>query len=366
MRSSHQAVLPNLDALRFLAFLAVMLAHVYNASMEHTNDAGLYSFYLFMKYGVWGVNFFFVLSGFLITRLLLNDVITYGKPKLLRFYKRRVLRIWPLYVVVLIGAALHYMIFNVEDTNTHWWYFILFAGNFHILFEGYPYSSSLSSLWTIAVEEQFYLLSPLLVFLFHKRIAWVALLILIISVAFRFWVVTEKSISDKHIYFNTFSVMNDLAIGMLMAALTQRLAANSIRLNGLVQIAIAVGLICLVWMFERMDNKIISAPFDRVVLALFFAFVVFQQVFVSNRGFNLQSVPGINYLGKISYGLYMYHMFALQVVYFLFERFNVSLAALNGLVVFPIAVLVVTFFIAATSYELFEKKILRLKYIWAA
>ena len=231
---THPERLPNLDALRFLAFLGVMLAHVYNVSMEHTQNETLYTFYMRCKYGVWGVNFFFVLSGFLITRLLLNETAQFGKPRLTKFYKRRVLRIWPVYFIVLIGAAAHYTLMNVQDTNTHWWYFLLFGGNYHILFEGYPYSPSLASLWTIAVEEQFYLVCPLAVLLFQKRIAWFALLIVAISAAFRFTVITTM-LSDKHLYFDTLSVMNDLAIGMFLAGVTQRLGADSVRINGLVE-----------------------------------------------------------------------------------------------------------------------------------
>jgi peptidoglycan/LPS O-acetylase OafA/YrhL len=358
------AVLPNLDALRFLAFFGVMLAHAYQplTGLDAVNKA----FYKAIDYGVWGVNFFFVLSGFLITRLLLEDTVQHERLRLLRFYKRRVLRIWPLYGVVLIGAGLHYMLIDVPDNNTHWRYYFLFLGNYHILNEGFPHSPALANLWTIAVEEQYYVVAPLLLWLFRKHVWTVAVFLIVVSTAFRLFVQADKYTSNDHLYFNTISVMNDLAVGMLLACFTQRLNANTVRLSTWVQVIVAASLAGLVVWFQFVYEQLWVVAFERIAVAAFFSFVLFQQVFVSNRSFDLQRIPGFNYLGKISYGLYMYHAFAIQLVLLAFEQGRAVPTGFVGMILFPAFVFALTCLAAVTSYEFFEKKILRLKHTWAA
>lgn len=358
---SHQGVLPNLDALRFVAFLAVMFAHCYHAMLGFNAKNGFHDYYELMQYGVWGVNFFFVLSGFLITRLLLQETERRGRPNVYLFYARRVLRIWPLYAVVLIGAALHYILLSVANTNTHWIYFLLFAGNFHILLHGFPYSPALANLWTIAVEEQFYLAVPLLIWLLRKHVWPVAVLLIIVSLWFRWYVIESKSWDNDHLYFNTLSAMNDLSVGVLLACVTMRFHSKSISVNGLVQILTLATFSGIVIWLQGVEQTSITAALDRFVVSVLFACILFQQVFISNNFFNAASLSGFRFLGKISYGLYMYHAFAIQLVLLIFEKINVAFSGLNGLVAFPLCVLAITVLTAAVSFELVEKKILRLK-----
>ncbi len=360
----HSNVLPNLDALRFFAFLAVMLAHALKSIIHLEPNASLRAFYGMMEYGVVGVNFFFVLSGFLITRILLDDFQVADRLRAGRFYLRRMLRIWPLYFLMLFLSYVYYIVMHVEDTNTYWEYYFLFIGNYHVLVHGYPATSALGHLWSIAVEEQFYFVWPLLLWIFRKRPIVLCVAVILISLVFRYYSVLTHH-AHLQLYFNSLSVMNDIAVGALLACLTQHLAANSILVSTKNTIIAFAVLAILAFVFEVLPLTTGLVPWSRFVLALFFAGLVFHQVFVKNRTVNVEAIPGVSYLGKISYGLYIYHAFTALGTRYLFEKAGVSLVGWHGVTIYPIAVLCITAAVAALSYELAEKNILRLKSVLA-
>jgi len=360
----HSNVLPNLDALRFFAFLGVMLAHAFDSIRPKEPSETLREFYEAMDYGVIGVNFFFVLSGFLITRILLDDFEVAGRLRAGRFYVRRILRIWPLYFFMLLLAQVYYHVLHVTDTNTHWWYFFLFLGNYHVIFEGYPATSALGHLWSIAVEEQFYFVWPLLLCICRKRPVVLCVAVIVVSLLFRYWAVVTHH-AHFQLYFNSLSVMNDIAIGALLACLTQRLNANSVSVS---TTKVAIGFVLLLvvaYVFEVMPLARPLVPWSRLMLSLLFVGLVFHQVFVKNRVVNVEAIPGIGYLGKISYGLYIYHAFTALGTRYLFDKLSVSPLGWHGVTIYPLAVLAVTVVVSALSYELVEKRILRLKSVLA-
>jgi peptidoglycan/LPS O-acetylase OafA/YrhL len=165
---------PNLDSLRFLAFLLVFLQHgFYNAfkpfeGYSYLSDRVI-SF--FFTGGSTGVQVFFVLSGFLITYLLLNEQKKAGQIDLGKFYLRRTLRIWPLYYATVIFAFIIYPYlksFIGMDSGlcSRPWYYFTFLANFdsiHIS-QHCPGESAMTQgiVWSVAIEEQFYIFWPLL------------------------------------------------------------------------------------------------------------------------------------------------------------------------------------------------------------
>jgi peptidoglycan/LPS O-acetylase OafA/YrhL len=147
MAQSKSFYLPELDGLRFFAFLSVFACHAWDTT--HGRNA-------FADIGTFGVDLFFTLSAFLITELLVQEKERLGKIDVLAFYARRILRIWPLYFVFLAGAFV--------VVRFSWLYLAtcaLFIGNFGFYWWGPP-SLILSSLWSISVEEQFYIAWPLI------------------------------------------------------------------------------------------------------------------------------------------------------------------------------------------------------------
>lgn len=162
---------PNLDGLRFYAFLAVFFAHSFWTEFDYISNNQLFSLLKIVAYkGVLGVNFFFVLSGFLITYLLLEEKAATGKIDILAFYMRRVLRIWPLYYfVIFVGFVLipyvQSRLGQPTPESANLFQYLFFIGNFG----DKPTSAVLGILWSIAVEEQFYLVWPIVFSLVPPR-----------------------------------------------------------------------------------------------------------------------------------------------------------------------------------------------------
>jgi len=150
--------LPAVDILRFLAFFAVFSFHFSPLPVYRWQPSIARSI---VSAGQFGVDLFFALSAYLITRLLLSERATSGELHIGSFYARRILRIWPLYFFFLcLAALLSYWRFLPGAFETRPIYFITFfafVGNFTCSYLGYP-QFFLAPLWSISVEEQFYLL----------------------------------------------------------------------------------------------------------------------------------------------------------------------------------------------------------------
>ena len=178
--SSPKVYFSNLDGLRSVAFLAVFI--------QHTNSGwvGSFDFYghfwfrfvrMFLFLATDGVIFFFVLSGFLITYLLVKEKDISGRVNVLYFYIRRALRIWPLYYLLALAEFTvlpiigRYLGWKIAD-NIHPGYIASFLSNFHFLAinkSGRLEYSLLGTSWSVAIEEQFYLLWPLLFYFYLKN-----------------------------------------------------------------------------------------------------------------------------------------------------------------------------------------------------
>jgi peptidoglycan/LPS O-acetylase OafA/YrhL len=214
---------PNLDGLRFFAFFAVLLRHSGTTDFTYIKANSVYIIvkkYFFMN-GLLGVNFFFVLSGFLITYLLLDEKSVLKKIDIKSFYVRRILRIWPVYyLTLLIGFVLipfvKDFIGNLEVVDANPWYYIAFLGNFYSVYIHPPNSPMLDRLWSIAVEEQYYLVWPLVIAFFPvKKLPWAFGFLLIVSAIFRF----QHNDESEIILFHPIAAMSDLVIGSWAAYL---------------------------------------------------------------------------------------------------------------------------------------------------
>ena len=152
---------PELDLLRFIAFLFVFFTH--RMDLAPIDPAKYYWGHHISLVGVFGVPLFFFLSAFLITELLVREQEAYGKINVRSFYIRRMLRIWPLYFTFFFGMVVLTLVsdqFGVIPPKAQL-AFSLFAGNWYITFHSwiaYP----VNPLWSISVEEQLYIIIPLL------------------------------------------------------------------------------------------------------------------------------------------------------------------------------------------------------------
>jgi peptidoglycan/LPS O-acetylase OafA/YrhL len=320
-------VFPNLDGLRFFSFLIVFLTHSFATDSPAIKQS---DWYRYIKVRMFsdedlGVSFFFVLSGFLITYLLLKEREHTGKIHVGAFYMRRSLRIWPLYYfTVFFGFVIFPLLKSwfgqVPHETADPVLCSLFLNNINHIKNGLPDSSSLAVLWSVAIEEQFYLFWPLLFFRTPiKYYPWIISGIIVFSTAYRFLFYGSVLI-DYH----TFGVIADMGIGGLGAYLS---IYNKRFQNGIAALpkAFIVLLYSLLFVFLCFKKEIFSTSFmiilKPVILSVLFILVILEQNFCANSLFKVGRWKLISRLGKYTYGLYCLHGIAILVCATLLHKF---------------------------------------------
>lgn len=165
---------PELDALRFFAFFAVYGFHQLSFPAQFYTRIGISTRLANLladlpNAGVFGVDLFFVLSAYLITELLLREKDRFGKLNVRDFYVRRILRIWPLYFAFLAVAMVPFVNVSHSMTLKYLLFFLLLSGNWAVVLFGFPAHSVAIPLWTVSIEEQFYLAWPPIVSRLSRR-----------------------------------------------------------------------------------------------------------------------------------------------------------------------------------------------------
>ena len=351
---------PELDVLRFFAFLAVFLYH-FNHPVEFYVQHGIpraiaVAATSLIEGGVFGVDLFFVLSAYLITELLLREKEACGSLDVKGFYLRRILRIWPLYFFC-IGLAL-LPVFNPNHMFTwrHAAAYLLLAGNWSVIAWGWPLHSIIGPLWTVSIEEQFYLLWPPIVRnLSRNSIASAAIGMLIISSATRITMVALHG-GMNSVWCNTLGRLDPIAAGVLIAA-ALRGGIPSLRLGTRFSMLVAgivpLALVANYWKIHEPETlKWIPTLVGFPVVAVSCTLIMLAALGISTRPHG-----ALLYLGKISYGLYVYH--ALGNV--LSGKVIPVHTAFVQLALRPTMALGITIMLAAASYTVLEKPFLKLK-----
>ena len=296
-----------------------------------------------------GVDLFFVLSGFLITGILLDTKGSEGFFK--NFYVRRCLRIWPLYFAVItfmfvvVPLVRPTQAQSVFERSSPWWSFPLFLQNFFVpnLTRA---AASLGVTWSLAIEEQFYLVWPWVVRCCSAiQLRWFALSVFLLSPALRLFL----SGQGVDLYTNTFCRLDGLMAGALLALLVR--SANFVPSRFVRGAAITLFVAApLAFVLEAFHARWIV--FTLTALAS----VAFVYLVVYSRAGWLQRVASnrfLVYTGVISYGLYLLHKLPFDIAEALhFDRYPAVAAPL---------LLVATFGLAAVSWVCLERPILKLK-----
>jgi len=291
---------PGLDGLRGIAILLVVVFHIY----------GFIQVFLF---GWLGVDLFFVLSGYLITDILLNTVDT---PRyLLNFFIRRMLRVFPLYYLLL---AIFLGIFPLlSDLRPQVQYYIdnqvwlwTYMQNWLYSFNPPPPDAHyLNHFWSLAIEEQFYLVWPFLI-LWVKNTRYLLYLMLFVLLV----VMTARSIlwlykieDLNYTTFYTFTRVDGICIGS-MVALLHRTNPNFLR-NNMAVIVTALAVLNFIFYFLNLKGDFPYLAFvGYTTFAALFGLLVYELVNNDNRfAERILTFKPLMFLGKISYGLYVYH-----------------------------------------------------------
>ena len=367
---------PNLDGLRFISFFLVFLYHTYLTFFHNIKDTSpdTYDYIqrLFQN-GNLGVNFFFVLSGFLITYLLIKEKEYKGKIHVPHFYVRRILRIWPLfYMCVFIGFIIFPIIKRYTGQEPHEIanpaYYLFFANNFDFMHSWpvKPDATLLSVLWSVAVEEQFYLTWPLILTMVPlKYFKYVFLSIMALSLVFRAFHsdFTEQDFAYR--YFHTFSLIGDMAFGGLLAYYCsyetkfKRFVTNLNR----VQIAmIYVGALSVtIFRGDLFDQNSFTLTIERLTIAFFYGMIILEQNYSKRSFFKMSQFKTISKLGVYTYGLYCLHLLGFLIADIVLSKAGFSKVSVLVAVSSSVLALFLSILIALASYHLYEKWFLQLK-----
>lgn len=347
---------PALDDLRGLAILLVVIYH----------NFGFIEKYFF--FGWLGVDLFFVLSGFLITDILLKELGT--KNYLRNFYVRRVLRIFPLYYACLILFLLVLPQLNTPlelkyYTDNQVWIWT-YLQNWLYVFNNPAETHSLNHLWSLAVEEQFYLLWPLVILLIRKPkhlLIFISLLLTAV-LGLRLWVWMNHLSGFAYYNLYTFTRIDGICIGS-MVALLLRINPDFLKKY---TTAIVLFFAALNFAFFFV-NRYYSFSFPYLALAgyttfaMIFGLLVNQAVTRETKLINLLlNIRLLKFFGRISYGFYMFHW----PVYLLLSPYLYSWAKefTGGWTTQFIASLLSTLAaitISCLSFNYFERRFLKLK-----
>lgn len=334
--------------------------------------------------GYLGVQAFFVLSGFLLTPILIDMKSSLNsRDFFMRFYGRRALRIFPLYYLYILVAALIALFITYQNgyeeikaierylKQIPW--AVTYTYNFYHASEMYQHTPLVTHFWSLAVEEQFYLVWPLILFLTPKaHLKKLLLLIILLGPVIRLLIsiaVSENTFTfisnktDLVVYVLPFSHMDAFAIGGYFALYftKQRESGNSVWL--IIAITIVIGLITE-YLFSNEDmykSGLGFAPFMRdsykyiwgySALNLVFAYIL---IHIRDKKFMPKFFENtvIFYLGTISYGLYVFHYPVIWSIDFTLPNFPWFIRLL--------ASLLITILISALSYEFIEKRFIQSK-----
>lgn len=357
----------NLNGLRFIGALMVFLFHAFTINREvwgtFFDSAPLLAIRKLTSVGHYGVNLFFVLSGFLITYLLLKELQAKGRIHIGFFLVRRILRLWPLYfVIVLFGFFVFPNLPFGTQTVHEFWRYALFLSNFDEIINGSRDSINfLTATWSVSIEEQFYIGWALIIGLFKwksiRAFQGFFLLVILSSVIFRFLNASDSRI----LYYHSLSVISDMAIGGLLA--TRVFEKTRIPfITHLKKWKIAgcylAGIGFLFLAPHLLPGKLIA--FERIISGAFFAFVLVEQLQANHSFFKADRIPFFEKAGKLTYGFYLFHCIVIFYLCKTFESLHLN-QHIGWFVVYFLALVVLNTLLSVLSYRYFEKPLLDLK-----
>lgn len=355
---------PELDVLRFMAFFLVFLHHILPR-----HESGYPAFYgsaagVLASIGNlcgYGLSLFFALSAFLITDLLMREKAQTGYVHLRDFYVRRVLRIWPLYFFGLLLGWLHYAVNRDPADALMLTMFMLMAGNW--FFQSGQWSSNPATpLWSISIEEQFYLVWPMAMKLLGRSGIYAACGVLTaVAIGVEFYFGETHAAVDTTVWTNTFVQFQTFAAG---AALAIYLNGGTVRLSVAARAALmACGFALWFVAVDVLQAKQIGLAQSGPMLAGGIGVSVFGSlaIIVSMVGAQINSRNVLVYLGKVSFGLYVFHLLFIDMANKIYIGLVDSFYIPVSPIVFSLLAIFPTILAAHFSYRLLETPFLRLK-----
>ena len=355
--------LPSLDGLRGISIIAVM---AFNTQL------------LCIQGGFVGVDIFFVLSGFLITALLVQNFHRTSGIGIKHFYFRRALRLFPALLALLLFYAAYALLFQPFDkavtTLKGELYTLFYIANWVQVPPISYHMGGLSHTWSLSVEEQFYIIWPLLLLLLlklnSKRVIIIILLSLVtISVSLNVWF-WQTGIPFLRMYFGSDTRANEILIGCIAALLfssgifkrveNSKLARRFNFVKWTFHSAAFISLvgILLSFFYARIDQEFLyNGGF--VLVSISVACIILDLVLFPSATSRVFEFAILVWIGRISYGLYLWH-------YPISEASRQLFDGRTSVLFYQVFGLVVTFMVAAASFYLLEQPFLKLKHRFGA
>ena len=345
-----------IDVLRFICATGVIFHHTTQILAEKGFETDSEIFH--RNAGAFFLDIFFIISGFLISLILIKEH-EIGTFSVKNFFARRIIRIWPLYFLVVIAKIVviplttEYVVWDIMKTNLI--YACTFLVNFQLLFT--PNPDTYAVLWSICVEEHIYLLLPIFLFVFKgkfKIIGWVFVIGGFISWLYFFGV---PAISGYNMpYFLSTSYFYFFGIGMLVAWFHHQ--DKKLKFLSLPPIQTLLLIIMALFIFNIIPNPmaLIKILIIYGVMGAYLVWLTAQDNCVLNFGTKVS-----RYLGNISYGMYITHIIIVVPVIRYFKKGDFEFTELLFGWGIPCVATILTMAIATLLYYSFERPILKLK-----
>lgn len=342
-----------LDGIRGCAILLVLIYHCVNIS--------IFPFNHITEIGWTGVDLFFVLSGFLITGILIDT--KRNNNFLITFFFKRALRIFPLYYLSLLIFFVVLSLPEINEANKYLdkrhfediFYYLTYTQNINFSFNGWGITDILNPFWSLAIEEQFYLVWPLVILLTkNNKLLFISIPIIAISLITR-----NLSPDNPFSYVFTLARFDSLAIGSIAAFLIRR----DVKFLNKYVLPIFIISICVlaVVVFITKSVSIMNPHFIRYGYTLFdilFACIIifiFDKAHIGKLSKMCFDTSFLRFFGRYSYGIYVYHWLLYRGVYNYLELKY----SLNKIYIIPFLIFVIL--VSMLSYHLYEKRFLKYK-----
>ncbi len=347
-----------LDGLRFFSILSVMIGHFISMGFISRIPLG------------YGVLFFFVLSSFLITRILLTAKENNERKSktnlhsLKQFYVRRVLRIFPVYYLILVFL----FVINLNPCRAIFPWLLTYTINLFISYNSnISIAGAFTHLWSLAIEEQFYLLFPIFIFSIKRKYILKFLIGLTVLGLLGRMILYISNPSNITLWnFHSVSALDSLGIGGILGYLSlykisflKKLIGNKI----LFGISAFVFLIVMIFSYSVYDNNLKYNFYSGVLMRFLFNVLSFWilgwSVVFEYKGILKLILENkyVLYFGKISYGLYLYHFFVQHIGNLICNKYGLSFSIEFKALVF----ILLSILIASLSWYLIENPINKLK-----
>lgn len=350
MQDTSKSYMPQLDSIRTIAVFLVLIEHwIYQIDWLKN-----------LPMGMTGVTLFFVLSGFLITRILISSrMISEEKNEsrfhsIKQFYMRRTLRIFPIYYITLFIL----LIFNIENIRSIYLWFMLYASNIYF-YEISNWAGSLSHLWTLAVEEQFYLVWPFLIFFVPKKHLLKSIIgIIILGPVFRttLFILNNQDIQmESFIHILTPACMDCFGLGALLAYY-HVFSDKDILIKPKIIRTVLLIIFAVIFGLYYFDNSLSGVFLFRFCISVICMLIIYKAS-VGVKGFMGKILDNtvMMFLGKISYGLYLFHNFMPGLYR------STGLPAINNIYLNAFVQLLMLISISVISWYIIEKPFNNLK-----